>query len=42
MLTKRDKITINFIRETRNNLMNKDELHTKMEAMYSKLHNFKI
>ena len=40
MLTKRDKITINFIRETRNNLMSKDELHTKKEAMYSKLHNF--
>lgn len=40
MLTKRDKITINFIRETRNNLMNKDELHTKKGSYVFKVTQF--
>lgn len=40
MLSKEEKVVVSFIRECRNQLMNKDELHTKREAMYSKLAEF--
>lgn len=40
MLSKNEKVVIGFIRECRNQLMNKDELHMKREAMHSKLAEF--
>nr|DAS68103.1 MAG TPA: hypothetical protein [Caudoviricetes sp.] len=40
MLSKEEKVVVSFIRECRNQLMNKDELHIKRETMYSKLAEF--